>query len=81
MLFDCYGADGILLNDITKPSTANASLQHICKAKTENQPCKRAAKPTLLPAVVFQFSDRIKPINNTSTPSKQAHPPTLCVVQ
>jgi len=48
MLFDCYGADGILLNDIAKTSTANATLQHICKAKTENQPCKRAAKPTLL---------------------------------
>jgi hypothetical protein len=40
MLFDCYGADGILLNDSTKTSTANASLQHICKAKTEDSLAK-----------------------------------------
>jgi hypothetical protein len=60
MLFDCYGADGILLNDSAKTSTANATLQHICKAKTEDSLAKELQNLRFLPAAVFQLSVRIK---------------------
>ena len=53
----------------------HATLQHICKAKTESQPCKRAAKPTLLPAFCIPIERQNLTIGQQNKPQHLCPPP------
>jgi hypothetical protein len=48
-----------------QPTPLCSTLARHTKPSHKSQPCQRAAKPTLLPAVVFQFGDRTKPQQRT----------------